>query len=142
MVEAASNVMDFIKDEKFYRGRRGFLHPRYPKGTTSSASTSPDLDRQTKERERNRFGQLSQFYTRRARRCRNGTTSTSSSPCYPHDSQQYAHNQSSFESYDYDVNVLNGRSRTPSPGQRRNGNDYSDDLFYFHFLTDFRRNCL
>lgn len=127
MLDAASNVVEFIKDERLYRGRRGFLHSRYPKGT-SSASTSPDLDRYPKER--NRWGHAecdTKFYSRRPRRFRKGTMSNSSSPCYPYDSQN-GRNQSSFE-YEYDNNVLNGRSRTPSPGQR-NGMD-----FYIYCLT-------
>lgn len=121
MLNAASNVVEFIKDERLYRGRRGFLNSRYPKGT-SSASTSPDLDRCPKER--NRWGHAeydTKFYSRRPRRFRRGTTSASSSPCYPYDTHQNGRNLSSFE-YEYDNNVLNGRSRTPSPGQR-NGID-------------------
>lgn len=120
MLDAASNVVEFIKDEKCYRGRRGFLPSRYPKGT-SSASTSPDMDRYSKERNRLGHECNTKVYFRRPRRYRKGNMLTSSSPCYPHDSQQYGRNQSSFDSYD-DNNVLSGRSRTPSPGQR-NGKD-------------------
>lgn len=100
-----------MKDERTYRGRRSYLHTRYPK-RTSSASTSPDLDRYSKERSSARA------YSQRPRLCRKGTTSSSSSPCYTHDSYQNRHNQSSYESYEYDTNVLNGRSRSPSPSQR------------------------
>ncbi len=123
LLDAATNVVEFIKDERYHRGRRGFVHSRYPKGGTSSASTSPDLDRYPKEK--NRSGHLSTEYntkttTRRPpRRWRKGvnyeTTYT---------------NQSSADSYEYDNNVLSGRSRTPSP---RFGNG-----LHFNFYLKFK----
>lgn len=121
MVDAVSNVVEFVKDEKTYRGRR-YLQSRYPKGT-SSASTSPDLDRHS--RERHRWGHAPheispRAYMQRPRLHRKGTTSSSSSP-YTYDSYHNRRNQSSFESYEYDSQVLTGKSRSPSPSQR-NGN--------------------
>lgn len=112
-----------MKDERAYRGRRsGFAHSRYPKGT-SSASTSPDLDRYAKG-ERYRFDHApndthARAYSQRPRLSRKGTTSSSSSPCYTYVSYQNRRNQHSYESYEsYDTNVLSGKSRSPSPSQR------------------------
>lgn len=123
ILDAVSNVVEFVKDERTYRGRRNnYLHSRYPKGT-SSASTSPDLDRYSKERPR--LGHDGRAYLQKPRLYRKGTTSSSSSPCYTYDNDSFQnrHNQSSYESYDYDTNVLNGKSRSPSPSQR-NGNNF------------------
>ncbi|XP_037047740.1 voltage-dependent calcium channel type A subunit alpha-1-like isoform X2 [Bradysia coprophila] len=110
LLEAAANVVDFIKDERYYRSRRGFPHSRYAKGT-SSASTSPEP---SPNRLVHQDGN-SKMYARRPplRRWRRGTTT--SSPCY-----SMTHNtfQNHVESYDEDCNVLSGRSRTPSPGKR------------------------
>lgn len=116
-MDAVSNAVDFVKDERNHRGRRGYAQSRYPKGT-SSASTSPDLDRYQKERRTSHASHdlNNRVFFRRPRRYRRGTTSTSSSPC-PYDSYQYR-SQLSQESYEYDTNVLNGRSRSPSPTQR------------------------
>lgn len=111
MLEAASNVVEFIKDERFYRNRRGFPHSRYPRAP-SSASTSP-------EPSPNRLSHQdgSGKYARRPlRRWRRGTTTSSSSPCY-NMNDTYC-NQLNMDSYECDSNVLNGRSRTPSPGKR------------------------
>lgn len=120
ILDAVSNVVEFVKDEKTYRGRRNNIHSRYPKGT-SSASTSPDLDRYT--RDRHRVGHVQhefhdRSYPQRPRLYRKGTTSSSSSPCYTYDSYPKGRHQSSYESYEYDTNVLNGKSRSPSPSQR------------------------
>ncbi|XP_037047741.1 voltage-dependent calcium channel type A subunit alpha-1-like [Bradysia coprophila] len=118
IVDAVSNVVEFVKDEKTYRGRR-YLQSRYPKGT-SSASTSPDLDRHS--RERHRLGHAPyevspRAYVQKPRLHRKGTTSSSSSP-YTYDSYSNRRNQSSYESYEYDTHVLTGKSRSPSPSQR------------------------
>lgn len=128
LMDAVANVVDFVKDERTYRGRRGYAHSRYPKGT-SSASTSPDLDRYSKDRRTSNASHdyNNRVFFRRPRRYRKGTTSTSSSPCYPIDSYQH-HNQLSHESYEYDTNVLNGRSRTPSPTQRNGKSWYSCEI--------------
>lgn len=124
ILNAVSNVVEFVKDERSYRGRRSYLHSRYPKGT-SSASTSPDLDRYSKERHRLDHESNSRAYSQKPRLHRKGTTSSSSSPCYTYDSYQNRRNQSSYESYDYDTNVLNGKSRSPSPNRRRSINFWS-----------------
>lgn len=147
ILDAVSNVVEFVKDEKTYRGRRSNIHSRYPKGT-SSASTSPDLDRYI--RERHRIGPVQQefngrSYPQRPRLYRKGTTSSSSSPCYTYDSYPKGRNQSSYESYEYDTNVLNGKSRSPSPSQRYgNGVLQSSNLsikfFFLMIFTVHRRD--
>lgn len=121
ILDAVSNVVEFVKDGRTYRGRRSYLHSRYPKGT-SSASTSPDWDRYAKERHRSDRAPNDYYirtYTPRSRLSRKGTTSSSS--CYTYDSCQNRRSQPNYESYDYDTNVLTGKSRSPSPSQR-NGN--------------------
>lgn len=132
ILDAVSNVVEFVKDERTYRGRRNYLHSRYPKGT-SSASTSPDLDR---HRDRPRTGHDNRVHSQKPRLYRKGTTSSSSSPCYTYDSYQNRHNQSSYESYDYDTNVLNGKSRSPSPSQRNGMHLWSCPLCSSLFSPD------
>ncbi|KAJ6647412.1 Voltage-dependent calcium channel type A subunit alpha-1, partial [Pseudolycoriella hygida] len=121
MLDAVSNVVEFVKDERTYRGRRNHLQSRYAKGT-SSASTSPDLERHLKGRSRKYFDPHEynpKSYSQRARRFDKGMTSNSSSPCNTNDTFHYRRrNQPSYEISDYDPSVLNGRSRSPSPGHR------------------------
>lgn len=130
ILDAVTNVVEFVKDERSYRGRRSY-HSRYPKGT-SSASTSPDMDRYSKERRR--LGHDTRAQSQKPRLYRKGTTSSSSSPCYTYDNDSYQNRrkQSSYESYDYDTNVLNGKSRSPSPSQR-NGNNFRPFLLLAYF---------
>ncbi|KAG4066428.1 hypothetical protein HA402_007064 [Bradysia odoriphaga] len=100
LVDAVSNIVEFVKDEKTYRGRR-YFQSRYRKGT-SSASTSPDLDRHSRERHRLGYAPYEdspRAYTQRPRLHRKGTTSSSSSP-YTYDSYSNRRNQSSYESYE------------------------------------------
>ncbi|KAG4066501.1 hypothetical protein HA402_007137 [Bradysia odoriphaga] len=110
MLEAAANVVDFIKDERYYRSRRGFPHSRYAKGT-SSASTSPEP---SPNRLYNQDGN-GKMYGRRPplRRWRRGATTSSAGYSMAHNTYQ-----NHTEAYEEDCNVLSGRSRTPSPGKR------------------------